>query len=222
MSRRTLVIAPHPDDETLGCGGTLLRRKNEGYSVAWVIVTRMTELAGWSNEQISRRDLEIAKVAKLIGFDEVFNLQLSTTRLDALPLADVVSALSTVFKKFAPSEVMVPHRSDVHSDHRVTHDAVAACVKWFRYPSVCRLLAYETPSETEFSRQSECAFRPNFFVDIGDYLERKLEILKIYSSELGEFPFPRSLKAVRSLAEWRGASCGYMAAEAFELMLQRQ
>jgi len=222
MTGRTLVVAPHPDDELLGCGGALLRRKNEGGAVGWLIVTGMTTETGWSAERILQRDNEIDAVAKLIGFDEVFNLRLPATGLDALPMSDVVSAFSSVFRSFAPEEVFVPHHGDVHSDHRVTFDVVAACTKWFRYPSVRRVLAYETVSESEFGLARGSAFEPNYFIDISEYLERKLEILNVYRSELGEFPFPRSLRAIRALAEWRGASAGYLAAEAFELLRERQ
>lgn len=222
MARRTLVIAPHPDDEILSCGGTLLRRKAEGGVLGWMIVTGMDKNAGWSAERIRQRDEEIARVASLTGFDQVFNLRLPATRLDEVPMGELVSAFSSVFKSFEPEELLVPHRGDVHSDHRVTFDAVAACAKWFRYPSVRRVLAYETMSETEFGLSTETVFQPNFFVDIGSYLDRKLEIMAVYQSELGEFPFPRSIRAIRSLAEWRGASAGYQAAEAFELLRERQ
>lgn len=222
MTGKTLVVAPHPDDEILGCGGTLLRRKAEGGVLGWLIVTGMTEQNGWSAERIRQRDGEISSVASLVGFDEVFNLRLPATRLDELPMADLVSAISSVFKLFEPEEVLVPHRGDVHSDHRVTFDAVAACAKWFRYPSVRRVLAYETVSETEFGLSREMAFQPNFFVDISGYLEHKLEIMAAYPSELGEFPFPRSVRTIRALAEWRGASTGCSAAEAFELLRERQ
>lgn len=222
MTERTLVVAPHPDDEILGCGGTLLRRKQEGGLLGWLIVTGMTSQAGWSAERIAQRDQEIEAVARLIGVDEVFNLRLPATELDALRLSEVVSAFSSVFRSFAPDEVLVPHHGDVHSDHRVTFDAVAACTKWFRYPSVRRVLAYETASETEFGLARGGGFQPNFFVDISEYMERKLEILDVYRTELGEFPFPRSPRAIRALAEWRGASSGYNAAEAFELLRERQ
>lgn len=219
---RTLVVAPHPDDEVLGCGGTLLRRKSEGGFLGWLIVTSMSAQEGWSDERILQREAEITLISELMGFDEVFKLCLPTTKLDTLPMSDVVSAISSAFKSFKPDEVFVPHRGDVHSDHRVTFDAVAACVKWFRYSSIRRVLAYETVSETEFGLAREAAFLPNFFIDINGYLERKLEIMNIYQTELGEFPFPRSLQAIRALAQWRGASAGYLAAEAFELLRERQ
>lgn len=222
MIGRTLVVAPHPDDEILGCGGTLLRRKKEGGTLGWLIVTGMTAEAGWSAERIAQRDKEVKAVAEFIGFDEVFNLRLPATGLDALPLSDMVSAFSSIFRSFVPDEVLVPHYGDVHSDHRVTFDVVAACAKWFRYPSVRRVLAYETVSETEFGLARGSAFTPNYFIDISEHLERKLEILDVYRTELGEFPFPRSSRAIRALAEWRGASAGYLAAEAFELLRERQ
>ena len=99
---------------------------------------------------------------------------------------------------------------------------MAACVKWFRYPSVRRVLAYETISgKTELGLSLEAVFRPNVFVDISAYLERKLEIMSIYKSEVQDFPFPRSMRAIRSLAEWRGTSAGFQAAEAFELLRER-
>lgn len=222
MTGRTLVIAPHPDDEILGCGGTLLRRKAEGGTLGWLIVTGMDEQSGWSAERIRQREEEIARVASLTGFDKVFNLGFPAARLETLPLRELVAAFSSIFESFEPEELLVPHRGDVHSDHRVTFDTVAACAKWFRYPSVRRVLGYETVSETDFGLSPETVFHPNVFIDIGKYLERKLEILSVYKTELGEFPFPRSIRAVRSVAEWRGASAGYQAAEAFELLRERQ
>jgi LmbE family N-acetylglucosaminyl deacetylase len=222
MIESTLVIAPHPDDEILGCGGTLLRRKDEGGRLGWLIVTGMTESAAWSEDRIQERNAEIARVATTVGFDEVFDLRLPPACLDQFPVGDLVAKFSGVFKAFNPTEVLVPHRGDVHSDHRVVFDVSAACTKWFRYPTIRRVLAYETVSETEFGLAKETAFQPNFFVDISIYIEKKLEIMAIYKSELADFPFPRSLRAVRALAEWRGANAGYFAAEAFELLRERQ
>ncbi len=218
---RTLVIAPHPDDETLGCGGTLLRRKAEGAELGWLIVTGISEQAGWSSEQVQQRDVEIAKVTELIGFSQVFNLGLPTAQLDRLPMGNLIDQFAAVFKAFQPEEVLLPHRADVHTDHRLVFDTVAACSKWFRYSSVRRVLAYETLSETEFGLDADCTFRPNCFIDISDFLERKLEVMAVYQSELGVFPFPRSREAIRALATLRGATSGFMAAEAFQLLRER-
>jgi N-acetylglucosamine malate deacetylase 1 len=219
---RTLVIAPHPDDETLGCGGTLLRRKAEGAELGWLIVTGISEQMGWPTEQVRQRDTEIEKVQGLYRCSEVFNLRLPTTRLDQLPTGELIGHFSAVFKEFQPEEVLLPHRCDIHSDHRLVFDTVAACTKWFRYPSVRRVLAYETLSETEFGLDPDSRFQPNYFVDIAAYLESKLNVLSVYASELGTFPFPRSIEAVRALATLRGATAGFLAAEAFQLLRERQ
>jgi LmbE family N-acetylglucosaminyl deacetylase len=219
--RKTLVIAPHPDDETLGAGGLLLRRKAEGGEIGWLIVTEISVSAGWDLSRINQRNEEINRVIKILGFDKVIKLGFPTTQLDRIPISDIVMAMGTEFESFEPEEVLVPHPSDVHTDHRVVFNAVAACTKWFRYPSVKRVLAYETVSETEFGIGAEQGFRPNVFVNIEHYLERKLEAMDVYSSELGAFPFPRSHDAIRALASFRGASSGFKAAEAFQLLRDR-
>jgi LmbE family N-acetylglucosaminyl deacetylase len=219
---RTLVVAPHPDDEILGCGGTLLRRASSGGELGWLIVTGISEKFGWPAEQVQRRDAEIAQVTAAIGFAQVFNLRLPTTQLDTLAMSELIRQFSSAFKTFQPEEVFLPHRADAHSDHRVVFDAAAACTKWFRNPFVRRVLAYETISETDSGLNSGCTFQPNYFVDVGEFLKRKLEILNIYQSELGTFPFPRSVEAIQALAKLRGSSSGFMAAEAFQLMRERE
>jgi LmbE family N-acetylglucosaminyl deacetylase len=221
MVGRTLVVAPHPDDEILGCGGMLLRRKAEGTQVAWLIVTGISVEFGWSEEKVKQRASEIRRVSELFDFDEVFTLDFPTTQLDRLPMSDLVAGISEVFRSFEPEEVFVPHPSDVHTDHRIVFDAAASCTKWFRYPSVKRVLAYETLSETDFSLGTYSVFRPNVFVDIESFLEEKLRVMSIYESELGAFPFPRSHEAIRALAILRGAASGFRAAEAFELLRER-
>ena len=221
MSTRIIVIAPHPDDETLGVGGTLLRRKAEGATIAWVIVTKMSIELGWSEDRVKQRDDEINRITQLYDFDEVYALNFQTAQLDAIPMSNIVTALSRVFKSFSPEEVFVPHPADVHTDHRVVFNAVSACTKWFRYPSVKRVLAYETLSETDFGLGTDQAFRPNVFVDINHFVSKKLEAMDIYASDVGEFPFPRSHEAIRALATLRGAASGYNSAEAFELLRER-
>ncbi|MFO0106488.1 MAG: PIG-L deacetylase family protein [Burkholderiales bacterium] len=218
---KTLVIAPHPDDEVLGVGGTLLRRKAEGAELAWLIVTGISKANGWNQEQVERRADEIARVTTMFRFDHVFTLDFPTTQLDRIPVGDLVGAISGVFKAFQPEEVFVPHPSDVHTDHRAVFDAAAACTKWFRYFSVKRVLAYETLSETDFGLGTELGFRPNVFVDIAPYLEGKLKAMDIYASEMAAFPFPRSHEALRALAKVRGVASGYHAAEAFQLLRER-
>jgi len=119
-------------------------------------------------------------------------------------------------KQLEPDTIYLPYRGDVHSDHAEVFDAVAACTKPFRYPSVMRVRAYETLSETEFSiNPNDGGFKPNLWVDISCYIDKKVEIMKVYKGELGDHPFPRSEQNIRALATYRGAAAGVSAAEAF-------
>jgi LmbE family N-acetylglucosaminyl deacetylase len=218
---KTLVIAPHPDDELLGCGGTLLRRAAEGGTIGWLLMTAITEEAGWQPEKVAQRSREIKQVREGLGLhsEHFFPLAFPTAELDSIPMSTLVSRISDVFKQFQPEEVLLPYPGDVHSDHRITFEAACACTKWFRYPSVRRVLAYETPSETDFGIDPrDSGFKPNVFVDISQFIDRKLELMAIYESEMGEFPFPRSEKALRGLAQVRGSQAGFEAAEAFMLI----
>jgi LmbE family N-acetylglucosaminyl deacetylase len=215
---RTIVVAPHPDDEVLGAGGTLLRRKSEGAKIAWLIMTEISIESGWSAEKVAQRKHEQEKISDVFGFESVFELRFPTTRLDQIPRSDLVKAVSGVFDSFLPSEVFIPHPSDIHSDHRVTFETVSSCTKWFRAPSVKRVLAYETLSETEFGLERSKKFNPNVFINIEEFLDEKLRAMNIYASEIRNFPFPRSDEAVMALASLRGANSGFKAAEAFELL----
>ena len=219
---KVLVIGPHPDDELLGCGGALLRRKREGAILGWVIMTKISEDTGWSKNSVQERENEIEQVRKGLGVQpgHLFHLGFPTTKLDTFPIGELIAKVSEVFQIFQPEEVFIPHQGDVHSDHRITFEVVSACTKWFRYPSVKRVLSYETLSET-FGLGTSQGFRPNVFVNIESYLDDKLKAMDIYASELGAFPFPRSHEAIRALASLRGAASGFMAAEAFELLRER-
>lgn len=214
-----LIVAPHADDETLGCGGTLLRHVAMGDAVHWLIVTDRKTECGYSEAQVERREREIPQVAAAYGFSSLHRLGFPDARLEVVPLASIVDGIGRIVKDIAPSVIYLPFRGDIHSDHRVVFDAGAACTKWFRYPFVRRVLTYETLSETDMAVNPETLrFAPNYFVDIAPHLERKLEIAGIYSSEVHPFPFPRSEQALRALAHLRGAACGAHAAEAFVLL----
>jgi len=221
---KVLVIAPHPDDEILGCGGTLLRYSERGYELAWLIVTAMDRKDGWTDKQILTRELEVEQVCQQLKISEknLYKLNFPTTRLDTLPISDLIDKISRVFKDFQPEELFVPHKTDIHSDHRIVSDAVSACNKWFRAPSLRRVLAYETLSETNLNTGQKDRFIPNVYLNITHTLEGKLELMRIYASELEEFPFPRSEKTLRALATLRGSQSGFESAEAFELIYERK
>ena len=137
-------------------------------------------------------------------------------------MSELVARISDVFTSFEPDGVFVPHPSDVHSDQRIVFDAAASCTEWFRYPSVMRVLAYETLSETDCGLGIPQSSRPNVFVDNEPSLSAKLRAMDIYASQSGNSPFPRSHEAISALSLLRGATSGFKAAEAFELLRERQ
>lgn len=201
----------------------MLRRRAEGGVVGWLLVTAMNPGHDWGEEKIAQRRREIDQVREGLGVlpEHHYELGLQTTQLDRVAADDLVGRISEVFACFQPEEVLLPHAHDVHSDHRVVFDAAAACTKWFRYPSVKRVLAYETISETDFVLRPEGLFNPNVFVDITAFVDRKIALMSIYRSELGEHPFPRSEASLRALAKLRGAQSGFHGAEAFQLLRER-
>lgn len=217
-----LVIAPHPDDETLGCGGTLLKHRQAGDDINWLIVTAMQEDQGFSAEVIDKRRTEIEQVSEAYGFSEVVELGYPCAQLDQLPLGELIQSIGNAIKQLAPDVLYLPWPGDTHSDHRVVFEVASSCCKWFRYPSVSRVLCYQTLSETEFGIDPRNPpFQPNVYVDISDQLEQKLDIMRLYASEMGDHPFPRSEAALRAQATLLGSTAGCMAAEAHMLLKER-
>lgn len=221
--RKILFVAPHPDDEALGCGGAILKHKNEGDEIYWLIVTNIDTANGWPEERVKSRQKEIEQVAGEFGFQETIKLDFPTTKLDAIPVSDMVGAISKVMSRIQPNTVYLPNRSDVHTDHHVVFQSVWSCTKNFRYPFVKKVLMYEALSETEFAPAlHETIFIPNVFIDITPYFERKIEISKIYDSEIMDSPMPRSLDAIEALAKLRGSRIGKKYAEAFCLIYMEE
>lgn len=217
--KKVIVVSAHPDDETLGAGGTLLKHFANGDEVYWLIITNVFEHQGFSKERVESRQAEIKAVSEAFGFKKVYNLNYPTMSLSSASLLKMVPEISKIFLEVEPNIVYCLNRSDAHSDHRVTFDAVMACTKSFRYPFIEKVLMYECLSETEFAPAlSERAFVPNYFVDISPYFEKKVEIMKLFESELGNHPFPRSIQNIEALAIFRGATAGVKYAEAFQLL----
>jgi LmbE family N-acetylglucosaminyl deacetylase len=216
---KVIIISAHPDDETLGAGGTILKHKKNGDEVHWLIVTDVFENEGFSNDRVLSRKQEIEDVSKLYSFNNVYNLGYPTMKLNDTTLFELVNKISLIFQEIQPETIYVMNRSDAHSDHRIVFDAVLSCTKSFRYPYVKKVFMYECLSETEFAPiLPERVFQPNYFVDISDFLNKKIQIMKIFDSELGEHPFPRSIKNIEALATFRGATIGVNYAEAFQVI----
>tara|TARA_Y100000739_G_C20547232_1_gene436459 strand:+ start:539 stop:1201 length:663 start_codon:yes stop_codon:yes gene_type:complete len=215
---KTLVIAPHADDEILGVGGTLLKRKSEGHELGWLIVTKPNNLVNWTDLKVQNREKEIENIKNNIPFDKLYQLDYFATELDQKPFSNIVNDFTSIINSFEPQEIFVPHFGDVHSDHEIVHKAAISSSKSFRNKNIKRILAYETISETEYGLDRSKIFSPNLYVDISEFIARKLELLNIYKSEINNFPFPRSKTALLSLARFRGSSCNCEAAEAFEIL----
>lgn len=218
-SKNVAVFAPHPDDETLGCGGTLLALRARGVAIHWVIATDMDPTI-YSSERVTRREREITACAAALNAS-VIRLGFTSARLDEVPTSSLVRAVAEVISSVRPDTVLAPFRGDAHSDHAALADAVLAASKPMRAPSVRRVWAYEVPSETEIGWREEAGFRPNAFVDISTVLAEKLELLDVWGEEIGVFPQPRSRDAVEAWARVRGATVGFNAAEAFMVLRER-
>ena len=220
---KILVIAVHPDDETLGCGGTLLKHKANGDEIHWLIATDIKESEGYGISTIKKRNKEITKVEDLYGFTSVNKLDLSTSKVDTYSISVLVSKISSVINRIKPDIIYLPFKGDVHSDHKYIFDAAYSCTKTFRYPFIKKIYMMETLSETEFAPSiKEDSFVPNVFIDISNYMDKKIEIMKVYESEIGEHPFPRSERNIRALGTLRGATCGCYYAESFVLLKEIQ
>ncbi len=218
MSEKVLIVAPHPDDETLGCGGTILKHKNKGDDIYWLIVTKMTEASGFTKKEISIRDKEISLVSKKYSFKSKIQFPFETTKLDQYSLNEIINHFDKSILKIKPSIIYMPYYYDVHSDHRIIFQAVMSCTKQFRKKFIKSLRAYETLSETEFGLENSSSFKPNLFVNIDKYMKKKLSIARLYKSEIKSHPFPRSEKAMLALATLRGSMSNSNYAESFIIL----
>jgi LmbE family N-acetylglucosaminyl deacetylase len=217
---RVLVVGTHPDDETLGCGGTLLKLAASGAELHWVLATAAHK-PEYSAKEIARQAEQIEAVRAAYGFVSLRWLRFPTTRLDTLPLNEVIGALRDGVLAIRPEIVFVPHPGDVHSDHRIISNACTAVLKSFHQQSlgVRRILACEVLSETESGTTvSDLPFAPNVFVDITETIEQKLGIVRLYRTEIQDDPLPRTPSTVTALARVRGAAIGVEYAEAFTLL----
>ncbi len=214
-----LFVSAHPDDETLGCGGTILKHTEQSDSVYWLIVTEATQALGYSTDFIKKREQQLKMISEAYRFSQTYKLGFPTTKLHNIDFSDLISEIGTVINQIEPQIIYSVNRSDIHTDHQIVARAIMSCTKSFRYPFIKRILMYECLSETETMLPLlENIFIPNIYSDITDFLDRKIEIMKIYESELQNSPLPRSVEVIKALAQFRGASVGVKYAEAFMLL----
>lgn len=221
MNRKILVIAAHPDDEVLGCGGTLVSSTGQGAQVHVAFladgVFSRTAVTGQEVELTARR-AAAKKACDVLGVQSVSFGSFPDNRMDTVALLDIVKSIEALIAEYRPDTVYTHHAGDVNVDHRRCHEAAVTACRPQRGHPVRALLFFEVPSSTEWQPPgSGAAFTPNWFVDISATLERKLKALEAYAAELRVWPHPRSREGVEYLARWRGATVGVAAAEAFML-----
>ncbi len=225
--KRVFVIAAHPDDEVLGCGGTIARHANSGDQVQVLVVAEGSTSRQQERDRAQVRD-ELSALTKaaqtagsILGAAGVELLDLPDNRLDSLDRLDLIKRIEESVERHQPECVYVHHAGDVNVDHRRLHEAVVTACRPTPGHVVKRLLSFEVASSTEWQPPGSApAFQPNWFVDISDQWDRKREALVAYSSEIRDWPHARSLEAIEHLARWRGAQVGVEAAEAFCLLRQ--
>lgn len=216
-----LVLAPHNDDEVLGCGGVMAKYIKEGKKVIVAVVTNghlgAPEL--FSKEGTEKVRKEALEAHSYLGVSETVFLDFPAINLDALPAYKLSLAISKIIKKFEIDTLFIPHRGDIHKDHKITYEAALVAARPIDGCTVKRIYAYETLSETEWAAPfGDDVFIPNVFVNIENEIEDKLKAFRFFSTQIKQFPHSRSPEIIRVLSNYRGATVGFSNAEAFTLI----
>ena len=223
--QKKLIIVAHPDDEVLGCGGSIAKWSKFGHEVHVLIMAegitsreKKRERAA-HKEELSYLAQSSKKASKILGVQSLKLLEYPDNRMDSVNLLDIIKSIEEHIGKVMPEVVVTHHSGDLNIDHRIVHQAVLTACRPQPGNIVTRILSFEAPSATEWqSPTSRRPFVPNWFEDISDELELKIKALEAYHSEMREWPHSRSIKGVEYLSRWRGSSVGYEAAEAFMLL----
>jgi N-acetylglucosamine malate deacetylase 1 len=221
---RVLVVAAHPDDEVLGCGGTAARLVTEGHEVHFAILgegmtSRHPQRTDADAKQLTTLRQQAHAAAEKVGVKNVVLRALPDNRLDTVPLLEVVKLVEDLVDRVKPEVIYTHHAGDLNIDHGVIHRAVLTATRPLAGQPVLEIYAFEVPSSTEWAFQRiEPSFRPNVFVDITRTIEAKIAAMECYETEARTFPHPRSPEALRALATRWGSVVGCAAAEAFELV----
>ena len=223
MEKRILIVAAHPDDEILGCGGTIAKLTNGEYRVYTAILGEGVTARDPTRDKTKRESelKELKKMAKkankVLGVKEIFFYDLPDNRFDSLNLLDVIKLLEDLIQKVKPTIIFTHHRNDLNIDHQVTYRAVLTATRPVPGQTVKKIFSFEVLSSTEWAFPNK--FTPNLFIELSEKeLDLKCEAMEQYSTELREYPHPRSLETIRLNAALWGSKVGVRYAEAFEVI----
>ena len=215
---RVLVIAPHPDDEIIGVGGTIAKRVNNGDEVYVCVVTKGQEPM-FKKEFIEQGRTECREADARLGVAETIFLDFPAVMLETVPRHELNGKISNLIQQLKPEEVFIPHRGDMQLDHRMVVDAVMVAVRPRGDFFPKRVYAYETLSEPGWNIPNTVnEFIPTVYEDVSEFMDIKLKAMQVFESQLGTFPEARSIGAIDALARFRGATVNVRAAEAFCLI----
>lgn len=215
-----IVFAPHPDDETLGCGGTIFSHKKNGDEVYIIFVTSISINEGWSAKKVNERNKEINKIKKIYKFKKFYNLEFPSSKIKYDNISDIINKISKIFREVQPNIIYTPFLNDIHTDHQIISKSVNSCLKKFRNKSLKKALYYEVLSETNLNFSADLNFCPNVYINITSYIDKKIQTMNVYKSEIKKHPFPRSEDSIKALATLRGSESGFRFAEAFQLIFE--
>jgi LmbE family N-acetylglucosaminyl deacetylase len=218
MSRTVLVVAAHPDDEVLGCGGTIARHVAEGDAVHVVFMSDGVGARLGDSESphdIGERRAAKTRALKILGVSSDRSFDFPDNRMDSVALLDIVKPLEALIHSVNPHMIYTHHYGDLNVDHRITHQAVLTACRPQPGFAIREILSFEIMSSTEWSDAGLRPFQPNMFVDVSAHWRKKIEALDAYTIEMREAPHSRSLDHLEALARHRGACVGVEKAEGF-------
>jgi len=231
MKQKVLVLAAHPDDEMLGCGGTLALHSKQGDQITIMIMAegitsrgQKRDVISWG-EALTQLQQTARQAAQVVGISDIRFAGLPDNRLDSIDLLDIVKIIEQVTDDIQPTIIYTHHYADLNIDHKIVHQATMTAIRPVPNNPVKKLLFFEVPSATGWNTPTaQNVFIPQYYVDLSqkvnddeDALERKLKALTVYGSEMRPYPHNRSLESVRYLAQWRGSLVGLLCAEAFQV-----
>jgi len=220
MNKTILIIAAHPDDEVLGCFGTVAKMINKGYEAYTLILSGgKTSRGEVEQKELDELKNEMFEANKLIGIKEVFQANFPDNAFDSVPLLTIVKKIEEIKDKIQPSIIFTHHIGDMNVDHQITHKAVLTATRPMKDECVKTIYSMEIPSSTEWNSFSkETAFVPNVFFDVTETIDKKVEAMSLYQSELRKYPHPRSLDFIKELAKTNGIKVGLNYSENFMLI----